>query len=363
MRRKMTSADRYIDALERACPALREMADGAWVTSGDATVKESLRIMEENGMLDRLMTLGEAELTSVLSGCCDIRLVRPEDVALYSRWRTCRHVFDFDRTLAGALKESELPGSLPLDALRTLPYPIQYIQAPMVTTDIRRRSDGTVEFLDIEHPGFFVWEDSITLPDGGAEEAISFAFAPADSGSNCSPLHVSLCVPTLADAVEDLVDADMALYETSLREGGYSFGEQDAVRAATRRDVADALALLLYVVSDGAEQEVTYRPSPGTRRKNLSKSTIHEVGTRTGAALRAARVRYVGRQDVEPTGRTMATHVRAGHWHNHWHGQVGSAERRLVPHWQPPVVVNPDGRRDVATVVHEARGDDGAITP
>lgn len=78
------------------------------------------------------------------------------------------------------------------------------------------------------------------------------------------------------------------------------------------------------------------------------------MGARAGAALRAARIRYEGGAGSGPVGRTVSAHVRAGHWHCHWHCAVGSSERRLVPHWQPPVLVNPGGREDGGTVVHRA---------
>ncbi|RVU97072.1 hypothetical protein EII22_09055 [Coriobacteriales bacterium OH1046] len=340
MKRRMTSADRWIDAFLAANPELADLRAGTYAASGEEAAAAAVWLMGRRG-LPAPSKMGTAELLRAQSE--DISLAVPEDVALWSRWRSCRHVFDFDPDLAAALAASDSPDSMPLDALARLPYPIQYVQAPISSWSPSGRA--------FSHPGFFAWRDTQRDAGGGVRDVL-LVFLVRE-GRPCVRLSLDLACGTVGGAADSLVDADLALYG---RLGGPPGGfDAASARSRARETAGDALSLLLYLVSDGADREVVYRPSGGgggTRR--LSPSTIHSVGARAGAALRAARIRYGGGGGSGPSGRTVSAHVRAGHWHCHWHGAVGSPERRLVPHWQPPVLVNPGGREDGSTVVHRA---------
>lgn len=340
VKRKRTSADRFIDALLAANPELASLRDGTFAASSVEAAEAAVWLMGRRGF-PAPSRMDHAELLRAQSG--DLRLAVPEDIALWSRWRSCRHVYEYDADLAEALKASDSPDSMPLAALSMLPYPIQYVQAP-----IRSWSPSGAEF---DHPGFFAWADTQRDARGGVHDVLLVFLVRREEGLPCVRLSLDLSCATVGEAVDDLVDADAALYGRLA--GGPGGFDAASARARARETAGDALSLLLYLVSDAGDQEVSYRPSGGGGPKRLSPSTIHSVGTRAGAALRAAKVRYVGGGHA-PTGRTVSAHVRAGHWHCHWHGAAGSPERRLVPHWQAPILVNPGGRDDHDTIVHRA---------
>lgn len=67
---------------------------------------------------------------------------------------------------------------------------------------------------------------------------------------------------------------------------------------------------------------------------------IHHVGVRYGAAFRKAREERKLSESVGSRGRGPAPHVRRAHWHTYWVGAKGTAERRRVIKWLPPIPVN-----------------------
>lgn len=343
MKRRKTSADIFIDNLEKACPELLRLRAGVYSASSEEAEWAAAELFHKRGLFDDLTDIDYKKLLWLQSN--DIGTIVPEDIALYSRWRTCRQVYDFDADLAMALKESEAPESMPLDALKLLPYPIQYIQAPLESSSL----GGKV----FDSPGFFAWTDTQNDINGTAHDVLFLFLVRKDRP--CVRLSISLECDTVGAAVADLIQADMDLLD---RFGSAGVIKQDSIYSFAKKTVTEALSLLLYLVSDNAEVDVIYKPS-GNTKKNLSPSTIFSVGTRIGAALKAAKVRYVGREAGSAdtgTVRTVATHVRSGHWHHHWHGARDSAERRLVPHWQAPTIVNPDGQSSDTTIIHKAKG-------
>lgn len=63
------------------------------------------------------------------------------------------------------------------------------------------------------------------------------------------------------------------------------------------------------------------------------------IGEKTGAMLRKARREAF---EHEPTGRTVAPHIRRAHWHGFWTGPrkgPQAVNQKFVLKWLPPIFV------------------------
>lgn len=322
-RRSATSADKHFAALDAAlsiaAPPERELS------TGDAYTYAYARNF---GMPD----IGNNPRDAMLHAHGLHRRVRSyvaHDLALWSRWRTCRHVYRFDRALSRELRATPLPDSMPLDALAMLPYPIVYVDAPLPA-------------IGFDAVGAFAWLDHAT--DGTPTLCTVLVL---DDGCHQDNI-LSLTADNLGDAVDKCVRYDLNFAGVDL---GTLIGCDYAESA--RRMYAAVLNHLLYIASDAQDQEIEYRPSTGARkqRRNQSSSTIHAVGTVTGRALGAARVAYVGGSSGDGT-RSVRPHVRAAHYHHYWTGpRADPAARQLVVHWIAPTFVG-GSAGDAPTTVH-----------
>ena len=124
-----------------------------------------------------------------------------------------------------------------------------------------------------------------------------------------------------------------------------------------RNMVTRCISLLVYLATDdvdATEQQVHLpvlgevpRPKiPKGRSKgnpakprNSEPTTVVELGYRIGAALRAYKTES-GINKSEPTGKTVAPHIRRAHLHTFTRGP-GRSERFVK--WLPPIGVNVDG--------------------
>lgn len=260
----------------------------------------------------------------------NMEVLRPDHVALWSRWRTCRHVYRFDRALSEALSGTESPDDMPVESVRMLPYPIVFVEA--------RLGYPTIGGNMLESRGFFAWCE---------EESLQLVFI-------CDERVVGVTVfmdgRTLGQAIDTVVDTDSTVWD------GYV---TDGYAELVRDTITSVVAHLLYIVSDRSEQEVVYRPSGKANPRKSSPSTVHDVGVRTGRALGRPSVRYVsddGRKVAKGgSGRTVRAHVRSAHWHHYWVGKRGSDERRLVLRWVYPTLVGAGDDTEQDTVVHAAK--------
>lgn len=55
----------------------------------------------------------------------------PVEYVWMARWAACKHVYRIDPTVADELARQPLEGALPAEAIRHLPYPIVYVDAPV----------------------------------------------------------------------------------------------------------------------------------------------------------------------------------------------------------------------------------------
>lgn len=142
-RRPPTVADRHI----------RRMLDEHPALAGVTTACDSFSPLSMQFVFDECDTTDIRELTSRY--CTDPSMILPQDVALWSRWRTSRHVYRFDRDLTDALLDAGTPDSMPMEPLARLPYPCIFVEART-----RLRKGGG----DVTSPGFFCFLDHVMRP-------------------------------------------------------------------------------------------------------------------------------------------------------------------------------------------------------
>lgn len=322
-RRRPTIADRTIDGILGDFPELRDIDHVI-----DAAGEEAFGMCGELMRLTEDMYNGKAD-DDALMRMDTAGMLRPDLVALWSRWRQCRHVYRFDKGLSEALSETKSPEDMPTDALRRLPYPVSFVEA--------RLPYGTVGCDTLWMRGFFVWAE---------DDAVVIVSVFDD---RLASLSIFTDGKTLGEAVDKVVWADRMAWRNY---GGLKSEEEQ--RESVRSTFMPIIAHLLYIVSENSEQEVVYRPSGRANPRKASPSTIHEVGTRIGRRLGQARVRYVGVGSDGSSGSSVRPHVRSAHWHHYWTGSMSEPEsRRLVVRWLEPIFVNAGGR-ETETVVHEA---------
>ncbi len=334
-RRAATSADRFVDRMLGKFSWLRDVPDGTWDNDGK-NWPDGLREMLDDEIVrsgyGSVLDFDVTDAGSTAMYYMDDVAPKEGCVAMWSRWRSCRHVYRFDGDLGRALTKSKLPRSMPMDAFRRLPYPIIYIESDALCSEEDR------DKID----GIFAWIEGDRL--------LMMTANPKHTNTLASEL-VNVTLDTFGDAIDEIIAHELLLIDYDESFATSSVGREHEV-------VSRILAHLLYIMSDDMESVVEYRPSGRgrKRRKNASQSTIHAVGTKVGRALRQSKVRYVGERSSGGQRRSVATHVRAGHFHHYWTGPRSKPEeRRLVVHWIPPIVVNAGGHTDGSTTVHSAR--------
>lgn len=292
---------------------------------------------------------GDADRAALLR---DWRTLVPQDVSMVARWTASPHVYDFDPSLAGALEGTGVE-DVPSVALAALPYPIQYVRCGIGGYD-----------------GFLAWHDRD--PEGVEGDMLSLVFLRRDSLARAR-YYVPLD-GTVGDFVRRTAEQDE---EWRRRVEGASNGRPVGVRigdipsaqggsdGATREGnlaalVSGALSLLLYVCSQEADVEVTYRPPSGGRGQRVGRrtnpETVHGVGARVGRALGAPVAAYGA---VAQGGhRTVSPHVRRAHWQHYWVGpRKGRDDGRhgdeLIVKWIPPIAVLGGGGTEVVHAADE----------
>lgn len=258
----------------------------------------------------------------------------PFDVVMAARWRSCRQVYRFDAALSGELGAHGLDGTMPAEVLGMMPYPIVYVEAPGLSAPFRGGPRPAV--------GFVSWIDR----DAETHESVLMFCWILTEGRTWTwvPLDGSL---TLSEATRRIVTED-----------GMLFGDSEVARETLDACLSHALSLLVYISSEEADVQITYRPPAGGRGqrggRRTNPETIRTVGTRIGRALGEARRHGAG--DGGPATRTVAPHVRAAHWQHYWVGPRkgrtdGKPGDHLVVRWIPPTFV---GLGNVDEIIHEA---------
>lgn len=340
-----SAASRLVDALVARSPAVR------WDDLPPLAASDEGAVLDSSGAAMRDEILGRCGPGELPSGgefarlALEGALLTPYDVTMCARWRSCRQVYHFDATLAAELGGQGDGDAVPAEALRMLPYPIVYVEAPAL--------EAPWPGGPVPARGFLAWVDRD--PEGEHVEELVLCWAvpgrgPGGRASAYLPFDWS---GTIADFARETARNDVeAFAEVGLdvEVGRDGFGEC----------VGMALSLLLYIVSEEADVEVVYAPPSGGRDQRAgrrsSPETVHAVGARVGRALGEARRRWRQREGAR-TGRTVAPHVRSAHWQHYWVGpRRGRADGmpgdRLVLRWVAPTLVLGGGGEET---VHEAR--------
>lgn len=277
----------------------------------------------------------------------DDLLLNPEDIVWLNRWSRCRQVYRIDPDVASELMDQPVEGDLPCEALRRLPYPIVYVEAPV-------RTYNGMQWCTAD--GFLAWLD-VPLEDPHGPEQLMVCYIYRDRKRVLAP--VPLTGGTLADVAAKVADDSSRASERILEQSGgevevrYSAGED------TLSAIAQVVNLLLYIISAEDDAELVYRPPSGQRGQRAGRRTNPEthrlVGAVMGRAIGAAKTLAGGGGQSSGTGRTVAPHVRRAHWQHYWTGKRKGREDgrfgdELVVRWIPPVFVNGDG--EAVEVVH-----------
>lgn len=278
------------------------------------------------------------------------------DTTWVSRWAACKHVYRIDPHVAAALATQPLEGRLPVDALSRLPYPIVYIDSPVETlindrgVPVPWRAEGFLAYVDHDPRDMSLELNLVFIHD-----------RPDQDGRTRNLVQLGLGCSTLDEMVGDVLSYDQ----------GYRDAEAEREAAgAFSRYIAQALNLLLYVVSEEEDAEVVYAPprdsaACGQRAgRRTNPETVSLLGARVGRAIGAARSAGGGSPASSPTGRSVSPHIRRGHWASFWAGpRKGRADGRrgdrLVIRWIPPIEVNGGGAAGAETVHLDEPGGGG----
>ena len=235
-------------------------------------------------------------LMQALSGQ-DAEVLTSADVVWMGRWSRCRQVYRIDPEVAEQLRNQELEGDLPLEAIRRIPYPIIYIDCPCILRN---------ENCEVASIGFLAMIDS----SKGAEFLqICYLFKDRKRTTNLLPLMDG----TLEDAAKAVVEENRKAFEIAaekygLPEEAYHQSEIDGPLSAC----AQAINMLLYIISAEDDAEIIYRPPSGQRGQKVGKKTNpethHLMGARMGRAIGAAKtIAFTGKGDGTRTVAPVST--------------------------------------------------------
>lgn len=260
------------------------------------------------------------------------------EFAWMSRWAACKQVYRIDPEVAASLKSQPLDGSLPADALTRLPYPVVYVDAPVDTV---MSSEASMSYWPAS--GFVAYVDRDVVAGLPQLNLVYLHPEAGFMGLRRNVLQLNLGLPTMEEVVGEVLEYDEGFYgKSTLHEAAEAFA----------RCTAEALNLLLYVVSEEEDAETLYAPPKEDRARGVrpgrrtSPETVTLLGARVGRRIgEARRARAAAAPSGGPTGRTVSPHIRRGHWQSFWTGPRkgrtdGRHGDRLVVKWVPPVEVN-----------------------
>lgn len=276
--------------------------------------------------------------------------IQPEELVGFARWRNCKQVYRIDSVVAEELKEQKLAGSLPVEVISHLPYPIIYIDTklPFATGD---------SFVDAK--GFLAWIDAAI--DAPYEKVLYLEFIGVESFRGRATVPIKLREgATLEEIVQELIEIDN---DMKSREQSDQLKITVPSYENSYKVVTNALNLLLYVISEEDDAEIVYQPPKPSRGQKVGKKTnpetITELGTRIGRSIGAARKISLSGSSFNIDGsHSKSPHVRRGHWHSFWTGKRKDRDDnrpgdKLVVHWIPPTYINADGDEIPIEVVHQ----------
>jgi hypothetical protein len=263
-------------------------------------------------------------------------------------------MFSFDPTLAIELIGSprDRPGTtlvddtgdpLPVDVLERMPYPAFVIMTnlPLEVRSVMvyQLNGDTPEFskegMDLSLLAH------VTKPDG-------------DWGLISAGLNI---LPGMS--IRQAIEHSLALREKNL---GIVATKEDQQQFQGLFSFAIPLITYLCAQNRDIDGELAVEPMPsktkrGPRLFPPQRTSIAEVGTRIGSALRMHRQAPPSNGAGTGTGAAMPPHVRRFHWHAFWTGPRDKPElRKRVLHFLPPIPVNLPGLTEPPAVVRPVQG-------
>lgn len=245
-------------------------------------------------------------------------------------WRYTKGIYRFDPEIFSMLVNAPPEGNIPSEVLKRLPEWSLYIETP----------GGIPQMPDLI--GFFVspeYEISDRNPETPEELRLLLITDRAEHGMLPVPLKIGDW--TVTEALNMIIS-----------ESGMTPRDCGRLSSEVAEYVTPLLSLVLWICSDAPE--IDSDRSPGTSplrpaEKKVKKGwrlfpaeheRIWKVGENTGEQLRRAQT--AAPVHAAGSGRTVATHLRRGHWHGYWTGHRNiPAERRFVYRFLHPILVNP----------------------
>ncbi len=279
-------------------------------------------------------------------------------VAGLGAWRVTQGIYRFDPALYAALVETPITEDIPVEALRHLPGWCVYIETPDRMLS-RTRLHGFFAFLEFDANS--QREELRLLLDVAADPG-----SPFDPSRGVSSLPLPLVGGGLASSLGAMVTSGVA----QAQQAGYALSVHDIPPLpGLVAELAPLLSLLLYLCS--TEPDVTgtsgaawdpSTPAPVATRRHGPRffgpdaPRAWDVGTRLGAALRAAYQREQTGADAAETGRHVRPHVRRAHWHTYVLGPREKLdEQRRELRWLPPIPVAVSDFDILPSVIHPVR--------
>lgn len=336
-----TIAEKYIEGVRdqwpglesagtRACEKLRQAQGNQDPSEIDCYYAAAVDAMVASGMtIDEIRSAVQDE---------DRRenIIEPEDVYLDIAWKTCKQVYRFDAVLVEELASQDMPGKIPIDILKMMPYKVQFIEAMV---DVPTTA-GTVW----PAKGFFAY-----IEKWRGNERLILRFVLDDGGATTIGFNLDG-----KETIEDFLLEIKRNLEGLIEKGERTWEEGADENFA--RCFSTIFNLLLYLNAENADTEVVYRASGKSSKHKISQATIFAVGSRVGAELGAARIAYVGEASAAAiTGKKKAPHWRRGHFHTYV-GRHADGTRTYTVKWQPAMMVAVGNLEEQsAEIVHEAK--------
>lgn len=269
-------------------------------------------------------------------------------VGALAGWRLTQGVYRYDPTQAVALRESVLPGDLPIEVLYRLPEWCVYIETPGACL-MDRALHGFWSHLD--------WNRSGAKTLRLVLDVASRPEAALDAACGLMTLSMRLGPGSLATAMQREGASGM-MRAVSMGRRVRDQPPMGMARVATT--LWPLLSRVLYLCAENADIDgagcrpglpPARRTTQGPRICAASAVTTWEVGVRRGAALRGRS------QDRTPDGRDARGRagprapIRRAHWDHFWRWSRAGDGRTLALRWLPPTAVNLKDATDLPATI------------
>ncbi|WP_300957627.1 AcrVA2 family anti-CRISPR protein [Faecalibaculum rodentium] len=267
-------------------------------------------------------------------------------VPVLATWRQWKQVYRFDLDFAKLLTETKESMTMPVEVLKSLPYPCIYIE--------------TAGIIDLD--GVFVIRDHDTKT---RTDILAFYGHTLKNPMGVeAPIEVNRLL--LADGItvkQSIIpriwptQTTMTNGKVRIVEGLEKASADDRIAKKNEETAKKILQLVLYICAENAEikadpvqERIRKEPKSEASGKPEIKDRMAEVKKMDVGAETGERIRIMGRKQKAGTSESSGTHhgsksqksphMRSGHWHHYWRGKRNTEDRRLVVNWIAPVFIN-----------------------